>query len=84
MEKLRQIVGDEIFIVEDASQALGATYKGKKIGTTGSDITAFRFSPQMKNAIASGGVMTTNDDQLMERAKLLRKGINKIRFFKRL
>jgi dTDP-4-amino-4,6-dideoxygalactose transaminase len=59
-------------VVEDASQALGATYKGKKIGTTGSDITAFRFSPQMKNAIASGGVMTTNDDQLMERAKLLR------------
>ncbi len=59
-------------VIEDASQALGASYKGKKIGTTGSDITTFRFSPQMKNAIASGGVMTTNDDQLMERAKLLR------------
>jgi len=59
-------------VVEDASQALGATYKGKKIGTTGSDITTFRFSPQMKNAIASAGVMTTNNEELMERAKLLR------------
>ncbi len=59
-------------VVEDASQALGASYKGKKIGTTGSDITSFRFSPQMKNAIASGGVMTTDDEKLMERAKLLR------------
>ena len=59
-------------VVEDASQAMGATYKGNKIGTTGSDITTFRFSPQMKNAIASGGVMCTDDEELMERAKLLR------------
>ncbi len=58
-------------VVEDATQALGATYKGKKIGSS-SDITAFRFSPQMKNAIASAGVMTTNDEELMQRAKLLR------------
>ncbi len=59
-------------VVEDASQALGATYKGTKIGTTGSDITTFRFSPQMKNAIASAGIMATNNEELMERAKLLR------------
>jgi len=59
-------------VIEDATQAMGASYKGKKIGTTGSDITTFRFSPQMKNAIASGGIMTTNDEDLMERAKLLR------------
>lgn len=58
-------------VVEDATQALGATYKGKKIGLS-SDITAFRFSPQMKNAIASAGVMTTNNEELMQRAKLLR------------
>lgn len=59
-------------VIEDATQAMGASYKGKKIGTTGSDITTFRFSPQMKNAIASGGIMTTNHENLMERAKLLR------------
>jgi dTDP-4-amino-4,6-dideoxygalactose transaminase len=59
-------------VIEDATQAMGGTYKGKKIGTTGSDITTFRFSPQMKHAIASGGIMVTDDDDLMERAKLLR------------
>lgn len=68
--ELAKIYG--IKVIEDASQAMGATYKGKKVGTTGSDITTFRFSPQMKNAIASGGIMTTNDKELMSRAKLLR------------
>ncbi len=59
-------------VVEDASQALGASYKGKKVGTTGSDITVFRFSPQMKNALTSGGMMTTSDEKFMKKAKLLR------------
>lgn len=59
-------------VIEDASQALGGTYKGQKIGSTGSDITTFRFSPQMKYSIASGGIMTTNDEELESRAKLLR------------
>jgi len=59
-------------VVEDATQAMGASYKGKKIGTTGSDITTFRFSPQTKNSIASAGMMSTDHEELMERAKLLR------------
>lgn len=62
----------DVKVVEDASHSLGASYKGKKVGATGSDITIFRFSPQMKNAISTGGIMVTNDKQLMERAKLLR------------
>ena len=51
---------------------MGLTYKDKRVGSTGSDITTFRFSPQMKNSIASGGVMVTDDEELMKRAKLLR------------
>ncbi|MBL0686919.1 MAG: DegT/DnrJ/EryC1/StrS aminotransferase family protein [Sulfurospirillum sp.] len=59
-------------VVEDASQALGATYEGKKIGSTGSDITTFKFSQQTKNAISNGGIMATDKKNLMQRAKLLR------------
>lgn len=73
MDKIYELASEhDVKVIEDASQALGGTYNGKKIGTTGSDITCFRFSPQMRNAIASGGIMTTNNPELDERARLLR------------
>lgn len=59
-------------IVEDASDALGATYKGKKIGSLQGDITCFNFSPHLRNNICLGGMMVTDDEDLMERARLLR------------
>ncbi|MEJ2499834.1 MAG: DegT/DnrJ/EryC1/StrS family aminotransferase [Campylobacterales bacterium] len=59
-------------IVEDASDALGATYKGQKIGSTGADITCFSFSPHMKQTISNGGILATDDEEMMERAALLR------------
>ena len=58
-------------IVEDASDALGVTYKGEKIGATGADITCFNFSSHLKKNICNGGMLVTNNDEIMERAKLL-------------
>ncbi|WP_458701541.1 DegT/DnrJ/EryC1/StrS family aminotransferase [Sulfurospirillum sp. 1307] len=68
--ELAKIYG--VKVIEDATCAMGLTYNGKRIGSTGADITVFRFSPQTKNAIASGGVMVTDNEELMQRAKLLR------------
>jgi dTDP-4-amino-4,6-dideoxygalactose transaminase len=59
-------------IVEDASDALGATYKGEKIGSTGADITCFSFSPHLKRNVCAGGMLVTDDEEIMERARLLR------------
>jgi len=58
-------------IVEDACDALGATYKGQKIGSTGADITCFDFSSHLKKNVCNGGMLVTNDEEIIERAKLL-------------
>ena len=61
----------KVKIVEDASDALGATYGGEKIGSTGADIVCFNFSSHLKKDICNGGMLVTNDDEIQERARLL-------------
>ena len=58
-------------IVEDACDALGSTYNGKKIGSTGACITCFNFSSHLRESICNGGMLVTNDEKIMERARLL-------------
>jgi len=60
-------------LVEDAAQAWGAEWKGTKAGALG-DAAAFSFYPT-KNLSAAGdaGMVTTNSDQIAERAKMLRQ-----------
>lgn len=65
--------GRRLTVIEDAAQAWGAEWNGKKAGGLG-DIAAFSFYPT-KNLSAAGdaGLVTTNSDELAERAAMLRQ-----------
>ena len=60
-----------ILLIEDASEAMGATYNGKKVGSMDADITTFSFSKHLKPSISNGGMLVTDNEELMDRAKLL-------------
>ncbi len=61
-----------ILIIEDANEAMGATYNGQKIGSLKADITTFSFNPHRRFTTSEGGMMTMSDEGLEERSRLLR------------
>jgi dTDP-4-amino-4,6-dideoxygalactose transaminase len=61
-----------VAVIEDAAQAIGARYKGRAVGGIGT-IGCFSFFPSKNlGAFGDGGLVTTNDDDLAHRARLLR------------
>lgn len=78
LEEIQEIARKyNLIIIEDASHALGATYKGSKIGSI-SDMTIFSFHPVKHITTGEGGMITTNNKEYYERLKLFRThGITK-------
>jgi perosamine synthetase len=60
-----------LYVIEDAAEAHGALYKGSKVGSLG-DIACFSFYANKIVTTGEGGMLTTNDSALAQRARSLR------------
>jgi len=60
-----------IVVIEDAAQAHGAEYNERRVGSIG-DATCFSFYPGKNMTTGEGGMITTNDDDLAEQARMIR------------
>jgi dTDP-4-amino-4,6-dideoxygalactose transaminase len=71
-----------LFVIEDAAQAIDSFYKGKPLGSIG-HLAAFSFH-ETKNIISGeGGMLVINDNQFLERAEIIReKGTNRSKFYR--
>jgi len=61
-----------LYVIEDAAQAIGAKYKGRKAGTIG-ELGCFSFFPSKNlGAYGDGGMVVTNNKKLAEKIRSLR------------
>lgn len=72
MDAIHEIAKEHnLIVIEDAAHALGADYKGQKIGSL-SDMTTFSFHPVKHITTAEGGMIMTNSKELYDKLSLFR------------
>ena len=72
IEELRELAKDnDIVLIEDAAEVLGAEYDGQKLGTFG-DSAALSFCQNKIVATGEGGAVVTDDDTVAEKVRLYR------------
>ncbi len=72
----------QLFVIEDAAQAIDAKYKDLYLGTIG-DFGAFSFHETKNISMGEGGALLINNPDFVERAEIVReKGTNRSQFFR--
>ena len=72
MDELARLAAPHrLTVIEDASHALGATYRGRRIGGV-SPLTTFSLHPVKHVTTGEGGVVTTDDPALRDRLRMFR------------
>ncbi len=72
MDPIRELAREnDLLVLEDACQAHGAEYKGRKAGALG-DTACFSFYPTKNMTTTEGGMIVTDDDGVADRCRMLR------------
>lgn len=72
---------NDLAVIEDAAQAYGATYKGRKAGSMG-DVNCFSFYPSKNlGTLGDAGMVTTNDTGLAKKLQALRNHGCEVKYF---
>jgi dTDP-4-amino-4,6-dideoxygalactose transaminase len=72
MERIQQLASSHnLHVIEDAAHSLPASFRGKPVGAI-SKLTAFSFYATKTMTTGEGGMVTTNDDELAARMKIMR------------
>ena len=83
MDKIMSIAKKyNLYVIEDAAQAIDSYYKGKPLGSFG-DMSTFSFH-ETKNIISGeGGMLVVNNPEFIQRAEIIReKGTNRSQFYR--
>ncbi len=72
MDQINEIAKEhKLIVVEDAAPAIGSEYNGEKVGAK-APIACFSFHPRKVITTGEGGMITTNDKELADKARALR------------
>ena len=72
IDEIKEIASEKgIFVIEDCAEALGATYKNRRVGLDG-DCTCFSFFANKSITTGEGGMVVFKDAEMAQRARILR------------